>query len=279
MGTVSPTSELTASKPGRHDRLSELIHALSSGCLSHLESLLIRVFDGLTLIKPWLVLILDRFLQEFIKLQACTLCDIPKEVLHSVVRHQGDHLRQLRFSTSHMETFRRLGRAEMDGLFSPEEIEALSAELPLIERLGIDLMMGEKMRVYRASKYLELNVPAHSTLRPVRDWTTWLNASVAEEAFRYVDTMKQEVPLKQLDIQRAQIKPTLNFYPTVMPLDFWCIYSCWRETGASNQVHVVRLPSKVGGLAPLTVQDLYEQTLDSAGLGDSEMAGFDPGIY
>lgn len=99
-------------------------------------------------------------------------------------------------------------------------------------------------------------MPGRSTLHPVKDWTSWLNESVAEEMFRYVDTMKHGVPLKQLDIKRARPQPKLLFYNGVMLLDHWCIYSCWRT---SSQVHVIRLPSKVEDLTRRTVQDVYEQ--------------------
>lgn len=125
--------------------LSDLIHAFSSGCLSHLESLLIQVSDVFNTIKPQFFTLLDRFLQGFIKLQACTLCNIPNDVLHSVVRHQGCHLRQLRFVTSNMQIFRRLGYARLNGLVSLEEMDELSAELPLLETLGIDLIIGDTM--------------------------------------------------------------------------------------------------------------------------------------
>lgn len=125
--------------------LSDLVHAFSSGCLSHLESLLIQISDEFNTIRPRFFTLLDRLFQGFIKLQACTLCNIPNEVLHSVVWHQGCHLRQLRFITSNMDTFRRLGYARLNGLVSLEEMDKLSAELPLLETLGIDLIIGDAM--------------------------------------------------------------------------------------------------------------------------------------
>ena len=44
-----------------------------------------------------------------------------------------------------MDTFRRLGYARLNGLVSLEEMDKLSAELPLLETLGIDLIIGDAM--------------------------------------------------------------------------------------------------------------------------------------
>lgn len=102
---------------------------------------------------------LDIFLRQVNDLKAFTAYDLLKEPLRSAVFYHGNHLRQLRFRHTgfrFMEISRphnvRHSPFAMDPefpegscLFSPDELRDLSAELPLVKRLGIDLCFKNKV--------------------------------------------------------------------------------------------------------------------------------------
>lgn len=141
-------------------QMSELIGRLS-GCVSSLKSFAIRVPSGATpVIKSQIMKSLDEFLRRVTELRVFTAYDLPKESLRSTVFCHGTHLRQLRFRHTRfpfLETvpgyenaYRSpfLTHPEFPGgdcLFSPDELRDLSAELPLVERLGIDLCFKGKV--------------------------------------------------------------------------------------------------------------------------------------
>ncbi|CEL05633.1 hypothetical protein ASPCAL06751 [Aspergillus calidoustus] len=87
--------------------------------------------------------------------------DLPKDVLYSVARHHGSSIRHLRFrhtdhkglhshrilqrNTGELPPQAREGSFYGGCLFSPDELEDLSRQVPGLERLGIDMCFAGAM--------------------------------------------------------------------------------------------------------------------------------------
>ncbi|CEL03745.1 hypothetical protein ASPCAL04891 [Aspergillus calidoustus] len=166
-------------------QISVLLKALT-GSVPGLKSFASRVISEPDVLRSHgdFLAILDCFLQSITNLECFTSNDIPKEVLTSVIRHHGNHLRQLRFrQTSSMASI--LPRSEGKiCLFSLEEIVQLSNGLAQVERLGLDLFFKdptpydylEALARFPSLKYLELNTPNFCAVPS-------LGESIIKEAF------------------------------------------------------------------------------------------------
>ena len=116
-----------------------------SGFVPALESLTIRIYNAIDPdTNARTSTVLDAFLSLINAPRAFTAYDLPKEVLYSAVRYQRSYLRQLRFRGTGYPELRWSGDQGKECPFSPEELKALSAELPRIEQLGIDLRFKGK---------------------------------------------------------------------------------------------------------------------------------------
>jgi hypothetical protein len=115
--------------------MSGLIKALT-GSVSGLRSFAIRVLRGVD--APFLA-ILDEFLQRITKLESVSINGMPKQVLQSAVHYHGKHLRCLCVRHTGPGSVDLVPATDRLCFFSPEEIRQLAIDLPLVERLGIDL--------------------------------------------------------------------------------------------------------------------------------------------
>ncbi|KAL2811861.1 hypothetical protein BJX63DRAFT_265435 [Aspergillus granulosus] len=264
-------------------RVSTLLSALV-GSVPGLRSFAIRVLNGPDApIDPHFVPLLDQFLQSLNQLECLFIRDLPKEVLGSVIRHQGKHLRQLRFGETGCATM--LPPAGKVCAFSPDEIGQLTKGLPCVERLSLDLRFEDHipyeyldaLACFPSLKNIEFNTRSFRGARVTGGYPNqWLDESIAREAFRYVDTRTRR-RLAGLNIKVGQWDRI--FYASKnKELRYTYIYAAWRESHASSLVQVIHLPCRLGCYSHLADDDMYEQTMDSAGLGHSDRAHFGPGI-
>jgi hypothetical protein len=125
-------------------QISVLLKALS-GFMPGLKSFASRVISEPDVLRSSddFLAILDCFLQSITDLECFTSNDLPKGVLTSVIRHHGNHLRQLRFrQTSSIASIFPRSEGKIC-LFSLEEIVQLANGLAQVERLGLDLLFKD----------------------------------------------------------------------------------------------------------------------------------------
>ncbi|KAL3449380.1 hypothetical protein BJX65DRAFT_306420 [Aspergillus insuetus] len=256
-----------------------------------LRSFKIRVLDGDdTQVSESFLGILDKFLGQITSLHSFATHDLPKEVLHFITRHHGAHLRQLRFRETRFPQFRL--SPDIDCLFSPEEIEQLARGVPLVERLGLDLRLQSRtpyphlaaLSHFPSLKHLELNTPnvyikclGPEPLKP------WLSKLIAQEIFQYVDK-RTAGRLTNVDIKVTEWEAFLTRTSQARPLQCSWVFAAWRRgvaagANTSGDVDVLFQWCSPQAYAGLIEDDLYEQLMDSLGLGRSRMEDFGPPVF
>ncbi|KAL2802201.1 hypothetical protein BJX63DRAFT_438115 [Aspergillus granulosus] len=238
-----------------------LLSALVSS-VPGLRSFAIRVLSGPGApMNPHFVPLLDYFLQSLNQLECLFIRDLPKEVLDSAIHHQGKHLHQLRFEETGCSSMFPPAGSKVCA-FSPDEIGQLAKGLPRVERLSLDLRFEnhihyeylDALACFPGLKNIGFNTRDFRGERVTGDSPNkWLDESIAREAFRYLDTRTRR-RFAGLDIKVGQWDRI--FYGSKnKELRYTYIYAAWREN-----------------------DDMYEQTMDSAGLGRSDRVHFGPGI-
>ncbi|KAK1147295.1 hypothetical protein N8T08_001372 [Aspergillus melleus] len=224
---------------------------------------------------------------------------LPAYILDTAVHHQGQHLRQLRFRQSGLSSVPTPVAGNFLGL-SSEQIAELATKLPHVESLGLDMRfensidrpfgVGKSMLTsfrnkpcdpldsiaqFPSLRYLELNTPVYLADHS-RPKQSWVEASIAEETFRYVDRIKAGTRLESLDILagpwrqfQQPFKHTAN-NPKRRMLPFGWMYASWRDTKLPDKVHELYLPGTKECYWNLSADDVYEQTMSAAGLWDSK---------
>lgn len=144
--------------------LCELIDRLSSlDTLTSLKSLSVRISDESNpmITGPKISTALNALVSQIHDLAEFMAYDLPKDVLYSVARHHGSSIRHLRFrhtdhkdlhshrilqrNTGELPPQAREGSYYRGCLFSPDELEDLSRQVPGLERLGIDMCFAGAM--------------------------------------------------------------------------------------------------------------------------------------
>ncbi|PLB46166.1 hypothetical protein P170DRAFT_479087 [Aspergillus steynii IBT 23096] len=291
-----------------------------SGSVSNLRSFAIRgPAPANRDFNPGIIKSLDLFLRQITKLHSFEAYDWPKDVLRSVGLYHGNHLRQLRFHHSGFafrcppglngsrfdicRDARALSRL-LISLLSPEELTCLSSELPFVERLGIDLCFIGSMPCdilsgvasFENLKALELLTPdgvgfVPKNAKPDMPPFPWLDASITEEAFRYVAAQKvlQHRPaannhsmpswpqLIQLDITADCWGLTSVKYRVERLLDGFLPVSWWDPRSSMNvrSIQVYPNTKKLSKFAGFTEDTVYEMPMYSSGLWDSRNADFE----
>ncbi|KAL3454428.1 hypothetical protein BJX65DRAFT_315670 [Aspergillus insuetus] len=243
--------------------LCELINRLSSlDSLTSLESLSVQISDESTpmITGPKISKALNALVSQIHGLAEFMAYDLPKDVLYSVARNHGPTLRILQRNTGELPPQTREGSYYRGCLFSPDELEDLSRQVPGLERLGIDMCFAEAMPVnhldslgwFPSLRYLELNTPlaeqmpthyiSKSSDRP------WLDATIAGEIFSHVAEQKllrgaagprpncdsvDWKPLEEVDIKQGEWEPRLQYYRHSR-LHQLSIYACWRGCAGTN---------------------------------------------
>ncbi|KAB8267839.1 hypothetical protein BDV30DRAFT_243954 [Aspergillus minisclerotigenes] len=159
---------------------------------------------------------LDRFLSHITALEAFTAFDLPKSFIGHLIHRTP-----------------RVPYFEGRSLSTSDELKGMASKLPGLERLGIDLRFKEELSydILSGVAYfprlvlLELNTcfPSEFVNCDFRYSPhlvdSWLNLSIAEEAFRYIasakrrhnasinDTSGSWVAFKALDIKREEWEP------------------------------------------------------------------------
>lgn len=119
----------------------------------------------------------------------------------------------------------------------------------------------------------------------------WLDATIAREIFRNVAEQKllrraagprsncdsvDWKPLEEVNIKKGEWEPRLQYYRH-SKLHQLSIYACWRGCAdTDNQVHCLHLPYKSKAHVMSVEDNMYEQTMLSAGLWTSSSADFGP---
>ncbi|KAL2788782.1 hypothetical protein BJX66DRAFT_326899 [Aspergillus keveii] len=275
--------------------LCELIDLLSSlDSLTSLKSLSVRIGDESTpmITGPKISKALNALVSQIHGLAEFMAYDLPKDVLYSVARHHGSSIRHLRFrhtdhkglhshrilqrNTGELPPQAREGSFYRGCLFSPDELEDLSRQVPELERLGIDMCFAGAMPVnhldslgwFPSLRYLELNTPlaeqmpthyiSKSSDRP------WLDATIAREIFSHVAEQKllrraacprpncdsvDWKPLEEVDIKQGEWEPRLQYYRHSR-LHHLSIYACWRGcAGTNNQQTLVQEPEELPSIS------------------------------
>lgn len=109
---------------------------------------------------------------------------------------------------------------------------------------------------------------------------TWLNASVAEVAFRCVDDhrkSKMKRHLVRLDIKAGEWEPLIQDYRD-RALEALSIYSCWSDSTLidPSKVHVLPLAWQLDRDIVYVENSMFEQTMHAAGLWGPLGVGFCP---
>lgn len=144
--------------------LCELIDRLSSlDSVTSLKSLSVRISDESNPMTtgPKISKALNALVSQIHGLEEFMAYDLPKDVLYSVARHHGSSIRHLRFrhtdhkglhshrilqrNTGELPPQAREGSYYRGCLFSPDELEDLSRQVPGLERLGIDMCFAGAM--------------------------------------------------------------------------------------------------------------------------------------
>ncbi|KAL3444607.1 hypothetical protein BJX65DRAFT_310793 [Aspergillus insuetus] len=265
-------------------QVSGLLEALTS-CVPGLQSFAIRVieeFDNRG-IHAQILATLDGFFQQIKMLECLSVNHLPKEVLHSAMRHHGRHLRQLRIQNTGPGTLDPDFVMNRICFFSPEEIVQLSIDLPAVERLGLDLGLKSEipydylsaLATFPNLTHLELDTPSYRDADP--SWSPWLDESIVKAVFKFIAARTQRY-LIGLDIKVGVWEPVLRTRKAD-PMRYAWLYAAWREAwGAPRLIHVRCLACNLEAYRILTEDNMYEQTMRSAGLWDTSVSEFGPAV-
>ncbi|KAF9890786.1 hypothetical protein FE257_005356 [Aspergillus nanangensis] len=261
--------------------------ALFTGRTPNMTSLALRICGGTSPdISHGLYSRLDEFLQSVKTLVAFTAYDLSKDILPLLVSRHGSHLRRLRFRQTNFDMSRQ---EQIRCLFTFEELQSLASALPQLERLGIDLRFKGHLSYdilsgaacFPSLKHLELNANFPYGECGINGRTSlvepWLNAAVAEDAFRYVAGEKlcyermaglpaiPWSPFKALDIKVGEWEPFLEDYRmSTSASNPIFMYACRWASCRPAKVDTVQLRF-LAQQYPIE-NDQYEQALARAGL-------------
>ncbi|PKY07410.1 hypothetical protein P168DRAFT_315919 [Aspergillus campestris IBT 28561] len=269
---------------------------LFTGKMPDMTSLTLRIHHGTSPdITDDLYTRLDKFLQHVndLPVAAFTAYELSKSILLFLVSRRGPHLRRLRFWQTNFN-MRDQDQEQIRCLFNFEELQNLAGVLPRLQRLGIDLrfkghlpyVILSGVACFPSLEHLELNASfSHGECgingrEPLVN--SWLNAAVAEEAFRYVAGEKRSYgriariagsttvpwsPFEGLDIKVGEWEPCVEGYRKSISLtNPIFLYACRWLACRPGKVDIVRLKC-LAQQWPIE-DDLYEQALARAGLWD-----------